>query len=134
VNVTLTTLPLTGLVGRVDYLGTEDANGEPSRTWDERRRRCYELAGHALAFGTAPLSAVLVHGSWHGPGARQRIGHAWLEHGERAWEPVTAAWYPLREFLEATSARPEVKYGRGRVHRNIDETGHYGRWHRSEHP
>lgn len=125
---------LAGVVGRRDLLNTEWANGEPSHDFEERRGRCYELVGYALAFGSAPPDALTVHGSWRGPGATRRIGHAWLTWQGFVWEPVTAGWYEARSFTEVVRLREERVYTQPELRKQLLIHNHYGRWHESEHP
>lgn len=117
---------------RVAMLGTEYANDEPSRTFEERRSRCFELACYALAFGDAPHGATLVNGSWQGPTAPVRIPHAWLHlgRGRFVWEPIRHRVYRRAEFDRWTRAEVEVEYTLPEVRRQIAESGHYGPWHR----
>lgn len=137
--VTMVNLPTTKLLGVVDYFGTENANDETAVTFEDRAQRCYELAGYAVALGDAPRGSFVVHGSWHGPEAEQRIGHAWVEFrgasGELlVWEPVTAAVYDGREFLKATRAWEERRYDAHTARVMIYSHHHYGRWHESRYP
>lgn len=126
--------------GVQDYLGTERANLEPSDTYDLRRGRCYELAGYAVAFGTTPPNVRLVHGSWHGPGAAQRIGHAWVElpdpehRGLMIWEPIRGVIYPAGPWRAWTQAWDERTYTLPTVRRLLAKSGNYGRWHESRYP
>lgn len=137
--VEMVALADTSLLGVLEYFGTENANDEPSVEYDQRAQRCYELAGYALAFGSAPRGATVIHGSWHGPRAAARIGHAWLkfrsEDGQLlVWEPITAAVYDGTEFYKATRARDEREYAETVVRQMLHGHGHYGRWHESRYP
>lgn len=118
-------------VVRETLLGTEYASDEPSSTYEERRQRCFELATYAVAFGAA-AGSTLVHGSWHGPGAPERIPHAWvlLGKGRFVWEPIRGRVYRRAEFDHWTDADYETEYALGEVRRHIAESGHYGPWHR----
>lgn len=120
----------------IDFLGTENANAEPSLTFDQRRRRCYELAGYAVLFGSAPPSSLLVHGSWHGPGAAERIGHAWVLLPPRGlvWEPIRARLYDRDDFYSWTSAWDERTYAVSVARSMVATRGHFGRWHESRYP
>lgn len=126
----------------VDYLGTLWSNDEPSRNYEERRNRCYELCGYALAMSDeVPAATRMVHGSWTGPAyfRASRKGHAWLElppvvpgGPKRAWEPIRGHLYTsLAAFVSYTLARDERTYDRMTTRRMIAENGHYGRWHES---
>jgi hypothetical protein len=116
--------------------GTEDLD-ETALTFDQRVGRCYELAGYAVVMGSMP-SGILVHGSWHGPGAPRRIGHAWVEFevDDRilVWEPITARFYLKDEFTRWTLCEAEVRYTRKKALRKIAKSEHWGRWHDSPHP
>lgn len=125
-------------VNTIDHLGTENAGDRVSLTFDQRRGRCYELAGYALAFGTAPYGTLLVHGSWTGPVPKERIGHAWLilppdsDHpAPRVWEPIRYRVYDRDEFYEWTKAWDEATYALPVLRRHIATSGHFGRWHQS---
>lgn len=119
---------------KVDLMGTGDVEG-PSVTFEQRRRRCYELAAYALVFGSAPADALLVHGSIDGgPGTLGRIGHAWLRlPGGRIWEPINARTYEP-DWTEWSQAEPEVSYSRASARDLVMAIGTYGPWHdESEH-
>jgi hypothetical protein len=119
-----------------DYYGTEDANMEPSEGFWDRLSRCYELAAWAVLYGDLGDGSI-VHGSWHGPGAPQRIGHAWVllatDPGEPAqiWEPITAEVFDAETFYEWTNAEPERTYTAQAAARQMVKSGHFGRWHKS---
>ncbi len=120
-------------------LGTEDASGEPSITYEQRKSRCYELAGFAIAFTElAELGnrARLVHGSMHGPREDQvRIGHAWVEIGrDLIWEPVMCLIRDRAEWVEHARPRDERTYSLTDARRLIATTQHFGRWHESRYP
>ena len=119
-------------------LGTELASGEPSRTYEERRTRCYELAGYAVAFGDLKDDhrVRVVHGSMHGPEADQvRIGHAWVElPGDLVWEPILALIRDRAAWVAHARPRDERTYAPTDLLRNIGSTGHFGRWHESRYP
>lgn len=129
-----------GPVGVVAMMGTERANDEPSATYEERRGRCYELAGYAVAFGQASVISGVkcVHGSWHGPNAEQRIGHAWVEvptpAGLLIWEPINGVLFNADEFRKYTRAWDEVTYDLPTLRRALAAHGNYGRWHQSRYP
>ena len=120
----------------VDFLGTENASQIPSILFEQRRQRCYELAGYAVAFGTAPAGSLLVHGSWTGPVPKERIGHAWVLLPDGCvWEPIRARIYADRaEFYDWTKAWDERTYALSVVRRNLASSGHFGRWHESRYP
>lgn len=123
----------------INLLGTHEVDG-PTVNFDDRITRCYELAGYAVAFGNAPAGSVLVHGSWFGPGAKQRIGHAWVELRDEVsgewlvWEPIRAKLYDRDEWYHYVQAWPERTYPLLAVRRLIGEHNHYGRWHESRYP
>lgn len=124
-----------GPIGAPAYLGTEEANGESSRTFEERIKRCFELTCFAVVFGEAGPQSRLVHGSWHGPGAPERIRHAWVElpHG-LIWEPIHAAIFDgvaLRRFARMWDERTYDYNTACRMTRDHD---HYGPWHESRYP
>lgn len=128
--------------GMQHFMGTEQANGEPSETVELRRTRCFELATYAMLFGLAgrTVGAELVHGTWHGPGAPRRIPHAWVNlidpvTGDRAtWEPIHAVVYDRSEFYAWTAAWDERTYNVVTARACcVGAAGgaHYGPWHMS---
>lgn len=125
-----------GPKGVEEMFGTANADpDEPARTFDERLRRCYELAAQALMFGTAPKGAKLVHGTMRGPRATRRIGHAWLRlPGHKVWEPINAKVYDEAEWVAYARARVDRIYTKTQTGRMLVLKGHYGRWHESRHP
>jgi hypothetical protein len=125
-----------GPIGVPDYLGTERANDEDMTTFDLRLKNCYMLAGWAVVFGTAGASARLVHGSWHGPKAPQRIGHAWveLERGRLIWEPIHAAVFDAEALRRFARMWDERTYDYHTARRMVRENDNFGRWHESRYP
>lgn len=118
-----------------DYLGTQNANGEPSQGMDQRLRRCYELAAWCVAYGSAPAGSTVVHGSWHGPGAPQRIGHAWVKLPMGlVWEPIRGNVFLEHEFYRWTSAIDEREYAFNMLAARLMRHGDFGRWHESVYP
>lgn len=108
---------------------------EPSYTFDQRIGRCYELAGHAVLSRSVPEGTMLVHGSWHGPYATRRIGHAWLVLPDgNIWEPITMEVFTPDDFFAWTNAIAEVEYDWTEAAYNAVEFESYGRWHESEFP
>jgi hypothetical protein len=117
-------------------LGTESANDEPSRTFQERRSRCFELAAYALGFGDAPHNAMLVHGSVFNPKHSKlgRISHAWLSlPGGLVWEPVTTLLYTTQAWGSWANPESEFVYTRRETQRMIMVHMHYGPWERMKH-
>lgn len=126
-----------GPVGAPAYLGSDNALalGEPSKTFDERIKRCYELAGFAVAFGEAGNQARLVHGSWHGPKAEERISHAWVElPGGFIWEPIHAAIFPGESLRKFARMWDERTYDYDTARRMIRMNNSYGPWHERRYP
>lgn len=128
----------TSVVVGVSLLGTAEPKDEPpARTFQERLKRCYELAGYALLFGDVPEGTLLVHGTIHGPKEdQQRIGHAWLRLPDGTiWEPITgdihASWITWRDFA---NAKVERTYTEGEARRLVLMDGTWGRWHDSRYP
>lgn len=126
-----------------DYLGSENANGEPSTCMDERLKRCYELAGWTLMMNPRlPNGSTMIHGSWHGPNAPERIGHAWLKipggdnnlKQNMVWEPIRGLFFLEPEFYEWTRAWDEREYTRRVTARMIFDHDDFGRWHESRYP
>lgn len=117
------------------FFGTQQANGEPSAEYEDRRGRCFELATYAVVFGTVPEGSILHHGSWHGPGAPERIAHAWVElPGGFIWEPITCNVYEKTSFEHWTACWSEVAYTRKAAMQMTNKTGTYGSWHGSRYP
>ena len=118
-----------------DLLGTERASDEPSESFEDRLTRCYELSAYALLFGSAPKGSKLVHGSMHGPGGKQRIGHGWLRlPGGKVWEPITARVYDEQQWMTYADAKVERVYTRAQASDRVFWSGVWGRWHESRWP
>lgn len=115
------------------FYDTEWIGDEEARTLDQRLGRCYELAAFALALGSAPRDAHLVHGSVHALPAPVRIKHAWLELPDgHVWEPARAhVWHGTSWW---TYARPviDVRYTVAEARRRIIDAGHWGPWETSD--
>lgn len=117
--------------GLAAWLGTDHEGTQ----YGERKSRCYELAGMAITTGDAPMSAQLVHGSWHGPEAPERIGHAWLTFGrEVVWEPIHGMFYARAPWERYVRAWEERTYSAHTARTLLLANGHYGRWHESRYP
>lgn len=111
-----------------EFYGTEEVGGESARTSEERAGRCYSLAGYALAMGTAPDDAILVHGSIEGFG-NPRIGHAWLQIAEDTiWEPMQARLWPMLAWSAIASPVVDEAYTQDEVRRMIEFSGTWGPW------
>jgi hypothetical protein len=122
--------------GVQDLLGTERSNGEPSKTFDERIKRCYELAAWAVLVGDAPTGSAVVHGSWHGPQAEQRIRHAWvvLPGATLIWEPIRALVYEVTDFKGYTRCWDERFYSAATLATFVKTHQNFGPWHESRYP
>lgn len=121
-------------IGRTMF-DTEMANDELSVGYHFRRGRCYELAGYALVFASAPEGAILVHGTidGHEPGGVGRLGHAWLELPDGTiWEPIFGDLWRADDWTAYADARVERRYTLKQAQRKIVQTEHYGRWHDSQ--
>lgn len=108
-------------------------------TFRERLTHCYQYG--ALAFmvmdESAPVTKkfglpepqLLVHGSWHGPEAPNRINHCWVVLSDgRIWEPITAMIYDSDKFYEYTRGMINALHTRNDVHWHTTVTGHWGSW------
>jgi len=106
---------------------------------DDRRGRCYELAGgwiidHAMYLtDVEAASAVrLVHGRIHNPtdgGNFTAVDHAWIEvEGSRVWEPVLNRWYGLDVFEELFKVERYDSYSYMEARELLLATKHYGPW------
>ena len=83
-----TTPPETPVDGKL-WLGTDEPD---AMKFEDRLRRCYELAGKGILH--APEGSTLVHGTIEGFG-NPRIGHAWVELPDGSvWEPISRVVYP----------------------------------------
>lgn len=116
--------------GRLDLYGSADVIGDEFPALGDRRRgRCYELAAYALAFGSAPADATLVHGSIDGGTDLGRFGHAWLVLADgRVWEPLNAAVYGP-EWIPWAEAQAEASYTRAETRDMLFLYSHFGPWH-----
>ena len=125
-------LALRNVVGH-KWFGTDLMIGEePSTRYDDRKGRCYELAGYAVVFGTAPEGSVLVHGTMHGPYEdNERIGHAWvvLPNGQ-VWEPTLAEVHAsIGAWVGYAAAIAERRYTEREARKMIMRHGTWGCWH-----
>ena len=115
------------------WFGTDHMMGEePSTRYEERKGRCYELAGYAVVFGTAPAGSILVHGTMHGPYEdNERSGHAWVVlPGGRVWEPTLAEIHAtVGDWVGYAAAIAERRYTEREARKLIMATGNWGCWH-----
>lgn len=106
-------------------------------TFAQRMGHCYELAAkHLLEIARPDGDALarLVHGSIQS-GDLERIGHAWVIHGDgRVYEPTTARMWEATPFLAFFNRRIEHTYSVEQVRRFIAETKHWGAWEETEYP
>ena len=101
----------------------------------ERLGHCYMLAGKAALWhrdsvnGFMPEPVAVVHGSMHGPDAKERIGHAivLLDTGQ-VWEPVTQGIYDRDKFETYSRWEQHHLHTIGEARRWMMETGTYGPW------
>ena len=74
----------------------------------KRLGRCYELAGKALTIDRAfSDDAVLVHGMVTSPFSYtplQTIDHAWVEDGDRLWDPTLNRFYARADYYSRFDA------------------------------
>lgn len=120
------TITAMGAEARFDY-----ADDEPSMS--ARLTRCYELAGKTFlnyepkSDSTNPM--WLIHGTWHGPKAPERIPHAWVVLTDgRIWEPITACIYHAETFMAYTRAEVVTGYTSRQARIKMVDTNHYGPW------
>lgn len=121
----------------------------------DRLGRCYELAAkgiqgwwmlregglvsrellgtNSLPVSGSPAPTSLVHGTWHGPNAAERIAHAWLVLDDgRVWEPVTSLICDPVLFEAYTRAVPTRTYTEKQARVHMLRSGHFGPWHEDE--
>lgn len=117
-----------------EWFGTDVIEGETLTVFERRLSRCYELA--AVAFVSTSDSALLIHGSMHGPHEdNQRIAHAWLQLNEKLlWEPITACVYDAVEYSQYARLWEERRYDIHVAARLIQSSNHLGPWHESRYP
>lgn len=120
-----------GCIGVYDY-------AHDGTTFNDRLSHCYRLAAQAFYDVVelpkdAPVPFALVHGSWHGPQAPNRIDHAWVLLSNRRdtliWEPITKAICRVSDFNSYTRARSHDIYDAVSARRNLMRHGHFGPWH-----
>lgn len=134
-EITMVQISKGGPLGIQTYLGTEADGDEVFLTFEQRIKNCYHLAGYAVVFGEAGRSSRLVHGSWQGPTAEQRIGHAWVElPNGLIWEPIFAAIFDGEELRRYARMWDERTYDYHVAKKMIQSSGHWGRWHESRYP
>jgi hypothetical protein len=108
---------------------------EDPSPFDGRLGHCYRLAASAFIHSHDdrpagyPEPITLVHGSWHGPGAPDRIDHAWvlLDDG-RVWEPITACIFDRERFYSYTRAEDTMHYQGVVALMNMLQHEHFGPW------
>ena len=91
-----------------------------------RKGRCYELAYRGVQQAN---EWRLVHGEVDGPPGHERIGHAWLELGETAYNPTDDTFHPCWRFRIMLRATPIAFYPIGAAHEKAAQFGHFGPWH-----
>lgn len=112
------------------YYGTSVVGDDAACTFEQRLGRCYQLAAYALALGTAPEDATLVHGAVKSlvPGT-QTIDHAWLELADgTVWEPITRKFWHAQVWSDFARPRRTRRYSQMDVLDCILEHGHWGPW------
>lgn len=114
----------------IEYYGTQIVGHQKAETVEQRYGRCYELAGYALALGTASRDAILIHGTMHGIRAPRRIEHAWLliRDGDAVWEPIRGGIWPSLGW--DAIARPQITkiYTQHQLRQMIAKFGNWGPW------
>lgn len=112
-----------------------------------RLGNCYELAMQAFTgwermqtrlfsrneMTLMPAPIGLVHGTWHGPHAPERIAHAWvmLDNGD-VWEPITGLICQTTLFHAYTNAEDVVIYNETTARIKMLRNQHYGPWHETD--
>lgn len=75
---------------------------------------------------------VLVHGTLTNPQDKsQVIGHAWIEAGDKVYDPVMDVIWPKDAYYRFYKAVPERTYSRIQAVRFMRRTKHFGPWHRT---
>jgi hypothetical protein len=87
----------------------------------KRLKRCYELAGRAMAEEPGAEKFTLVHG-YH----PKYLGHAWIETGDgRVYDPSTNAYTPIEDYPGVA----EHRYTRREAAEIICANRHFGKFH-----
>lgn len=98
----------------------------------KRLGRCYELAAKALCFDRAfSDGAVLVHGMVTSPfpdTPLQTIDHAWVEDGDRLWDPTLNRFYARADYYSRFDAVAVDRYTLVEAAKQTAKHGHWGYW------
>lgn len=105
--------------------------------------RCYELAATRAVFGEhgpdpsngfkkrGDGEASLVHGTIQGEGLPP-LHHAWVEEGDKVWEPASNATYSKQGFKTLFHPAEHHRYNPHDAAVNMVRNGHYGPWEEGE--
>lgn len=89
---------------------------------------CYEFACNKVVM--EPLEPwTLVHGIVIGQGklAGVKIGHAWLERGDRVYDPYVG-WFDLDDYYKIGQIEYVRRYTADEARQNAMTHRHYGPW------
>lgn len=100
-----------------------------------RRGRCYELAGRWMLNWHGEEDARLVHGHVTNPAPDGKrlasLDHAWVEIGDRVWEPTSNVWYSHEAFYTIFKAEVYASYDKEQATTLAAKTRHWGPYHTS---
>jgi hypothetical protein len=98
---------------------------DEEKAFKERLGLCYELA---YKFIKNHPEAKLIHGSIRGSGEEKRIRHAWVEVGDKIFDPVMNKMVPKWLYEEQFNAQPEKIYTHEEALISLVKNRHYGPW------
>jgi hypothetical protein len=93
-----------------------------------RAGRCYELAWRYLAIDDRFPDWRLMHGAVVSPIATNLVGHAWLEHNGKIYDPVLNRECNVQAYYAKYRAKMIASYSRDEALSIGATNGHDGPW------
>jgi len=96
--------------------------------------QCYLLAATKVCYELGD-AAMLIHGEPQLQIAPYtNFGHAWVEIGDRCWDPIKDRWYSRLPYYSAGKIDPlkTVRYTKMQTLQKLLEEEHWGPWHEDQ--
>lgn len=100
--------------------------------FQKRVGRCYQLSAEYVLYKASLIDpdALLVHGTIQ-RNPNPRIDHAWVLFSDgQVFDPVAGLGFQADAYCRWANALSEISYTRDQVARLINDTEHWGPWHR----